>query len=51
MVGGIEAVSILDWADGEFPLRDCHRVTKTLIKGLVPHLAICRGNVLQEPVR
>ena len=48
-VGGIADISILDYVDGEFELVDCHRVKKTLDKGLVPHLAICRGKVLHSP--
>ena len=48
-VGGIADISVLDYVDGEFELVDCHRVKKTLDKGLVPHLAICRGKVLKTP--
>jgi dihydroorotase len=48
-VGGIADISILDYADGEFELTDCHRVTKVLDKGLVPGMAICRGKVLRSP--
>jgi dihydroorotase len=48
-VGGIADISILDYADGEFELTDCHRVTKILDKGLVPVMAICRGKVLWNP--
>ena len=47
--GGIADISVLDYADGEFELTDCHRVTKFLDKGLVPGMAICRGKVLRNP--
>ena len=49
-VGGIADISLLSYEEGPFELVDCHRVTKTLDKGLVPHFAICRGKVLAPPV-
>ena len=48
-VGGIADISLLSYEEGRFELVDCHRVTKVLEKGLVPHLAICRGKVLEPP--
>ena len=48
-VGGIADISILEYADGEFELEDCHRVKRALEKGLVPVMAICRGKVLRVP--
>lgn len=46
-VGGVADISILDYVDGRFELFDCFRVKKVLDKGLVPVMAICRGQVLK----
>jgi dihydroorotase len=46
-VGGVADVSLLRYEEGPFELVDCHRVVKTLEKGLAPDKAICRGKVLE----
>ena len=46
-VGGIADVSLLRYEDGDFELVDCHGCVKRLEKGLVPELAVCKGQILR----